>query len=178
MSYCGARNFLFAEAHKISTAATPFASLSLPLAALGNVPTSIPLRIYVYAQKSSTFNIKFSRLRLVMSCCGARNFLFAEAHKISTAATPFASLSLPLAALGNVPTSIPLRIYVYAQKSSTFNIKFSRLRLVMSCCGARNFQFAQGSQNFDRCHSFCFAFSATSNAQQRPHLDMPPNTIR
>ena len=48
--------------------------------------------------------------RLVMSCCGARNFLLALAHKISTAATPYASLLLPLAALGNVPTSICLRI--------------------------------------------------------------------
>ena len=67
--------------------------------------TSITLRIYVQAQKSSTFNIKFSRLRLIMSCCGARNFLLALAHKISTAATPYASLLLPLAALGNVPTS-------------------------------------------------------------------------
>ena len=87
-------------------------------------------------QKFATANFQD---RLVMSCCGARNFLLALAHKISTAATPYASLDLPPAALGNVPTSIPLRIYVKAQKSSTFNIKFSRLRPVMSCCGARNF---------------------------------------
>ena len=45
-----------------------------------------------------------------MSCCGARNFLLALAHKISTAATPYASLDLPPAALGNVPTSITLRM--------------------------------------------------------------------
>ena len=36
-------------------------------------------------------------------CCGARNFLLAFAHKISTAATPFCSLSPPPAAVANVP---------------------------------------------------------------------------
>ncbi len=35
------------------------------------------------------------------SCCGARNFQLANAHKISTAATPYSSLDLPQAALGN-----------------------------------------------------------------------------
>ena len=72
---------------------------------------SITLRVYVQVQLNLTFLIQFSRLRLVMSCCGARNFLFAIAHKIPTAATPSASLALPPAALGNVPTSIFLRIF-------------------------------------------------------------------
>ena len=30
-----------------------------------------------------------------------------------------------------------------------------------------------GSQNFDRCHSLCFASSATGSAQQRPHFAYP-----
>ena len=51
------------------------------------------------------------RLRLVMSCCGAR-----KVHRIrrcsifSTAATPYCSLHLPPAALANVPTSITFRV--------------------------------------------------------------------
>ena len=45
-----------------------------------------------------------------MSCCGAQNLLLAFARQILTAATPYASLHLPPAALGNVPTSISLRI--------------------------------------------------------------------
>ena len=65
--------------------------------------------------------------RLVMSCCGTRNFLLALAHKISTAATPYASLLLPLAALGNVPTSITLRKYD-ATACITFSTSFSLAR--------------------------------------------------
>ena len=61
-------------------------------------------RLFGSLRKLATANFQD---RLVMSCCGARNFLFALAHKISTAATPYASLLLPLAALGNVPTSNP-----------------------------------------------------------------------
>ena len=90
---------------------------------------SITLRMYVQVQTNLTFLIQFSRLRLVMSCCGARNFSFAIAHKISTAATPYASLDLPPAALGNVPASITLRMYVQVQTNLTFLIQFSRLRL-------------------------------------------------
>ena len=41
------------------------------------------------------------------SGCGARNFLLAYAHKISTAAPPFCSLLSPLAALANVPLTPP-----------------------------------------------------------------------
>ena len=59
-------------------------------------------RLFDALQKLATANFQDC---LVMSCCGARNFLLALAHKISTAATPYASLHLPPAALGNVPTS-------------------------------------------------------------------------
>jgi len=77
------------------------------------------------------------------TCCGARNF-FARCslRKISTAATPFRSLPLPPAALVNVP-----------------------------CCGARNFfRSLFASLNFDRCHSFSLASSATGSARKRPLL--------
>ncbi len=40
------------------------------------------------------------------SCCGARRFGSSEPH-LSTAATPFSSLHLPQAALGNVPFGNP-----------------------------------------------------------------------
>ena len=72
---------------------------------------SITLRMYIKTRLSLTFLIQFSRLRLVMPCCGTRNFSFAIAHKISTDATPSASLALPPAALGNVPASIILRVF-------------------------------------------------------------------
>ena len=39
-------------------------------------------------------------------CCGAQNLLLARARQILTAATPYASLHLPQAALGNVPLRI------------------------------------------------------------------------
>ncbi len=56
--------------------------------------------------------ISMFRVSPVMSCCGARNFFQHCRVKISTAATPYASLHLPPAALGNIPTSIRLHIYV------------------------------------------------------------------
>ena len=45
----------------------------------------------------------------VMSCCGSPKFVVRQpAHQISTAATPFCSLHLPLAALANVPVGSAL----------------------------------------------------------------------
>ena len=41
---------------------------------------------------------------------------------------------------------------------------------VMSCCGAQNF-FPLSRGNFDRCHSFLLAPSATGGARKRPHFD-------
>ena len=46
----------------------------------------------------------------VMSCCGAQNLLLAYARQILTAATPYASLYPPQAALGNGSASIPLHM--------------------------------------------------------------------
>ena len=88
-----------------STAATPYASLHLPPAALGNVPTSIRLRIcrafFKPCNLLSFFDACASRY-ILLRC---PKFLKRISAKISTAATPYASLLLPLAALGNVPTS-------------------------------------------------------------------------
>ena len=67
------------------------------------------------------YSIVFARSP-VMSCCGARNFLLALAHKISTAATPYASLLLPLAALGNVPASICLRNECCLRRNHRYSI--------------------------------------------------------
>ena len=39
-----------------------------------------------------------------------------------------------------------------------------------SCCGAQNSLLADCSQNFDRCHSFLLASSATGGARKRPPL--------
>ncbi len=47
-------------------------------------------------------------------------------------------------------------------------------RPVMSCCGARNLLLADRSQDFDRCHSFLLAFSATGGARKRPRFGNPP----
>ena len=44
----------------------------------------------------------------------------------------------------------------------------SRLRRASSCCGTQNSLFAKRSQNFDHCHSFLLAFSATGGARKRP----------
>ena len=61
---------------------------------------------------------KFSRPpRYVLLRC--TKFLFALAHKISTAATPYASLHHPPGALGNVPTSISLRIWTAIRQISS-----------------------------------------------------------
>ena len=46
----------------------------------------------------------------------------------------------------------------------------SRLRRASSCCGAQNSLFAKRSQNFDHCHSFLLASSATGGARKRPPL--------
>ena len=37
-----------------------------------------------------------------------------------------------------------------------------------SCCGTQNSLFAKRSQNFDHCHSFLLASSATGGARKRP----------
>ena len=50
-------------------------------------------------------------------------------------------------------------------------------RPVMSCCGTRNFLLAYASQNFDRCHFFLLALSATGSARKRPHFDISPYLI-
>ena len=39
-----------------------------------------------------------------------------------------------------------------------------------SCCGTQNSLFAKRSQNFDHCHSFLLASSATGGARKRPPL--------
>ena len=52
-----------------------------------------------------------ARVVLVMSCCGAQNSLFSFAHGILTAATSYASLFLPLAALV-MTSSIPFQINI------------------------------------------------------------------
>ena len=44
----------------------------------------------------------------------------------------------------------------------------SRLRRASSCCGTQNSLFAKRSQNFDHCHSFLLASSATGGARKRP----------
>jgi hypothetical protein len=44
----------------------------------------------------------------------------------------------------------------------------------MSCCGAQNLLLAVASPNFDRCHSFLLASSATGGARKRPHFDTLP----
>ena len=41
----------------------------------------------------------------------------------------------------------------------------------MSCCGTRNFFGIHIPKNFDRCHSFLLALSATGSARKRPHFD-------
>ena len=46
----------------------------------------------------------------------------------------------------------------------------SRLRRASSCCGTQNSLFAKRSQNFDHCHSFLLASSATGGARKRPPL--------
>ena len=46
----------------------------------------------------------------------------------------------------------------------------SRLRRDSSCCGTQNSLFAKRSQNFDHCHSFLLASSATGGARKRPPL--------
>ena len=51
----------------------------------------------------STLSPSVKTFGFATSGCGARNFLLAFAHKISTAAPPFCSLHPPQAALANVP---------------------------------------------------------------------------
>ena len=46
----------------------------------------------------------------------------------------------------------------------------SRLRRASSCCGTQNSLFAKRSQNFDHCHSFLLASTATGGARKRPPL--------
>ena len=46
----------------------------------------------------------------------------------------------------------------------------SWLRRASSCCGTQNSLFAKRSQNFDHCHSFLLASSATGGARKRPPL--------
>ncbi len=60
-------------------------------------------------------------------------------------------------------------------KMSLIFVVYFAGRPVMSRCGARNFLLACTSQNFDRCHSVCFASSATGSARKRPHFDISPN---
>ena len=98
--------------------------------------TSITFRLCL---TQNEFNKQYliMRLRLVMSCCGARkDHRIRRCSVFSTAATPFCSLDLPQAALANVPTSITFRLCL---TQNEFNKQYliMRLRLVMSCCGAR-----------------------------------------
>jgi len=131
--------FLKRISAKISTAATPYASLHLPPAALGNVPTSIRLRIcqafFKPCNLLSFFDACASRY-ILLRC---PKFLKRISAKISTAATPYASLHLPPAALGNVPTSIRLRICRAFFKPCNLLSFLTLARPVISCCGARNF---------------------------------------
>ena len=69
--------------------------------------TSILLQLYVNPLQGFTFCVICSAPpRYVLLRC-PKFFARCSLCKISTAATPYASLLLPLAALGNVPTSKP-----------------------------------------------------------------------
>jgi len=151
---------------KITTAATPYASLTHPPGALGDVPTSICLRILMYEIVLCFINSKRRPPRYVL--LRYPKFLRSAnaSLKISTAATPYASLTHPPGALGDVPTSICLRIKnieLFVLCGATSPVAVPEIFTLRKC-------FAE---NFDRGHSLRLACSPTGCARRRPHFDMP-----
>jgi len=120
--------------------------------------------------------------RPVMSCCGARNLLFAgrsqdfdRCHSLLLAVSA-AGGARKRPRFGNPPCMLtPLREITTICNCLRLSLGHGgEDRPVMSCCGARNLLFAGRSQDFDRCHSLLLAVSAAGGARKRPRFGNPP----
>jgi len=111
--------------------------------------------------------------RPVMSCCGARNLLLADASPNFDRGHSFL---LPSSATGGgrKRPHFDISPYMIKLKASLIFVSYPAGRPVMSCCGARNLLLADASPNFDRGHSALLASSDTVGARRRPHFDISP----
>ena len=64
--------------------------------------------------------------------------------------------------------------YIIKLKTSLIFAVYLAGRPVMSSVAVSEIFCSQSSQNFDRCHSFLLALSATGSARKRPHFDISP----